>query len=120
MECPKSPAGEFLHIYLSLTKAAAHLCMSKVALSKAAEREGWEVLTVGNNHLFLKDDVRQYRDHRQRTNLVKAFGWKGRGLYRVDDIDISCPVCGGFAVEWPAPPLLPEMYLCLNGHKGDV
>lgn len=104
---------------LTLTEAAAHLGISKHAAQKAAAKEQWDIVRkVGNVHLYAAEDVWKYRDHRYRTRLVKALGWLGRGLYRADDIDIECPICGGGAVGWPAPPYLSEKFLCLEGHKG--
>lgn len=106
--------------FYTITQAAAYLGISKEAVSAAADRNGWETISVGNVRLVPKEDVHDYRDHRQRTELVKALGWGSRGLYRNDDIDIECPICGGFAVEWPAPPELSEKYMCLEGHEGKV
>jgi hypothetical protein len=106
--------------YYTLTEAAAHLGLSKSGAEKAASTEGWERYKVGNVHLYPSADIREYRDHRHRTQLAKALGWHGRGLYRCDDIDIECPVCGAFAVEWPAPPYLSEKFLCVEGHEGEI
>lgn len=106
--------------YYDASGAMGILSVTRAAVSKIVKAEGWPLLKVGNSCLFHAADVHEYRAHQVRTNLAKALGWRGRGLYRVDDIDISCPVCEAFAVEWPAPPLLPINYLCLNGHKGDV
>jgi hypothetical protein len=105
---------------LTLSEAATELGFSKSATRKAARVENWPIAKrVGNVHLYYAEDIREYRDHRHRTKLVKALGWHGRGLYRVDDIDIECPVCGAFAVEWPAPPYLSEKFLCVEGHEGE-
>jgi hypothetical protein len=106
---------------MTLAEAVALLGISKQGAQKAARVEGWHIVCkVGNVHLYRKEDIREYRDHRHRTQLVKILGWRGRGLYREDDIDIECPVCGAFAVEWPAPPYLSEKYICLKGHKGEI
>jgi hypothetical protein len=102
--------------YYTITEAAAALALSRPGAEKAAQREGWEFIEVGNVHLFRVEDVREYRDHRQRTKLVKALGWRGRGLYRCDDIDLSCSECDDFAVMWPPPPLIADRHLCINGH----
>lgn len=104
---------------LTLSEAAILLGISKTGIQKVAAREKWVIVRkVGNVHLYNTADVCEYQDHRYRTKLTETFGWKGRGLYRVDDIDISCPICDCFAVEWPAPPQIPNRYLCPNGHKG--
>lgn len=103
--------------YYTTPEAAAHLGVSKTSIQKAAVREEWQPYKIGNIHLYAAEDVHEYRDHRHRTKLVKSLGWRGRGLYRVDDIDIECPVCGGFAVEWPAPPYLSEKFICVEGHE---
>lgn len=104
---------------ITLTEAADLLDISKQAVQKAATKEQWHIVRkVGNVHLYAAEDVLEYRDHRYRTRLVKALGWSGRGLYRVDDVDIECPQCVAFAVEWPAPPYLAEKFMCLEGHKG--
>ena len=96
--------------------------ISRDAVSKISKAEKWQSVPIANGvtHLHRAEDVRQYRDHQQRTQLVKVLGWKGRGLYRNEAIDIECPECGGFAVEWPAPPMLPEEFLCLKGHEESV
>ena len=106
--------------YYDTAGAMKVLKVTSAGVSKIAKAEGWLPLKVGNSHIYHASDVHEYRDHQTRRRLVKSLGWKGRGLYRIDDIDISCPICEGFAVEWPAPPNLPETYLCLKGHKGDV
>lgn len=104
---------------LTLAEAAALLGLSKTAAQKAARAEQWVIVRkVGNVHLYDAEDVLEYRDHRLRTEMIKKLGWHGRGLYRAGDIDIACPVCGGFAVEWPAPPELAKKTLCVNGHHG--
>ncbi len=105
--------GHYTH-----TQAAALLCCSKEAVAVAAKRNGWPQIKVGNVKLLQKEDVRDYRDHRYRTQLVKALDWSGRGLYRNKDIDIECPECGAFAVMWPAPPEIPTKFMCLKGHEG--
>lgn len=104
--------------YYDTSGAMEVLKVSRSAVSKIAKGEDWPLLSVGTSRLFHATDVHEYRDHQARTKLVKALGWVGRSLYRVEDIDINCPDCGRFAVEWPAPPELPKTYMCLNGHKG--
>lgn len=104
--------------YYTLTEAADHLGMSKAGIDKAAKKESWPTFKAGNTKLYATADIHEYRDLRQRTKLVKALGWQGRGLYRVDDIDIECPFCGGFAIEWPAPPKIQNKFMCLKGHEG--
>lgn len=104
--------------YYDTAGAMTVLNVSRFAVSKIARRENWGFFKVGTSRLFHATDVHEYRDHQRRRDLVKALGWAGRGLYRIDDIDISCPICEAFAVEWPPPPLLPRTYLCLNRHKG--
>lgn len=98
--------------------------ISAAAISKIVKSEGWKSIPVAEgksaDHLHRAEDVHEYRDHQIRTRLVKALGWKGRGLYRLTDIDISCPICDGFAIQWPPPPYLPEKYLCINKHKGEL
>lgn len=111
---------EIIPGYYDTPGAMVVLNVSRAAISKIAKGENWPPLKVGNSHLYTVDDVREYFDHQARTELVKALGWKGRGLYRYDDIDISCPICEVFAVEWPAPPQLSKTYLCLNRHKGEI
>lgn len=106
--------------YYDTAGAMDVLKVSRAAISKIAKAEGWSSEKGGAGHLHHAEDVHKYRDHQARRRLVKSLGWKGRGLYRCNDIDISCPICEVFAVEWPAPPLLPTNYLCLNGHKGDI
>jgi hypothetical protein len=98
------------------------LGVSRVAISKIAKAEGWQSKPIANGaaHLHRAEDVREYRDHQIRTKLVKALGWHGRGLYRADDIDIVCPICGGFAVEWPPPPEISKQFMCLEGHEGEI
>ena len=107
-------------LYLTTAQAADALGLSKKGLSKAAQREGWPRYQVGNTHLWRIEDVREYRDHCHRTEIVKELGWRGRGKYRVSDVDIACPVCEAFAVEWPAPPYLPKKFRCLKGHEGEL
>ncbi len=109
--------SEIIPGYYDTPGAMEVLKVSRAAVSKIAKAEGWSSEKVGNSHLFHADDVHEYRDHQARTKLVKSLGWVGRSLYRVDDIDIVCPICEGFAVEWPSPPSLPTNYLCLNGHN---
>lgn len=109
--------NQTLPTHYTITQAADRLGISKEAISAAAKRNGWDTVSIGNVRLILKADVHDYRDHQYRTQLVKALGWAGRGLYRNEDIDIECPECGGFAVEWPA--LDPNVFLCLKGHRGE-
>lgn len=105
---------------LTLTEAADMLGISKAAAQKAARAEQWSIVRkAGNVYLYDAEGPLEYRDHRQRTQLVKVLGWRGRGLYRADEIDIKCPSCGRFAVEWPAPPYLPEKFICVEGHEGE-
>lgn len=106
--------------YYDTAGAMEVLKVTRAAVSKIAKAEGWPSLKVGNSRLFHIDDVHEYRDHQSRTKLVKALGWKGRGLYRYEGIDIACPVCDAFAAETIATPNLPKTYLCLNGHKGEI
>ncbi len=112
--------SEIIPGYYDSQGAMEVLKVTRAGISQIARTEGWPTYKSGSGHLFHTEDVREYFDHQARTELVKALGWKGRGLYRIDDIDISCPICKGFAVAWPAPPYLPTNYLCLNGHKGDI
>lgn len=103
--------------HFSIIEAAPILGLTKIGAGKVARAEGWTVaFKIGAVNFYAAADVHEYRDHQQRTRLVKALGWRGRGLYRADDVDIECPVCGGFAVEWPAPPYLSEKFMCLKGH----
>jgi hypothetical protein len=113
----QSPPG-----YYSLAEAAAYLHLSKPVTSRVAKskKQQWPVYEVGNVHLYREEDIHEYRDHQLRTQLVEALGWRGRGLYRADDIDISCPICDAFAIEWPAPPELSTKFMCLNGHEGEL
>ncbi len=94
--------------------------VSKVAISKIAKSNAWQSQSLSNGSLHRAEDVHEYRDHQIRTELVTALGWKGRGKYRVTDIDISCPECDAYAIEWPAPPDLAEKYLCIKGHEGQI
>ncbi len=96
--------------------------ISRVAVNKIVKCEGWQSVpgSPGASHLHRAEDVHEYRDHQIRTKLVKSLGWKGRGLHRINDIDISCPVCDGYAIEWPAPPYLADRYLCINEHEGEL
>lgn len=102
--------------YFTITQAAPILGLTKIGAAKAARSEGWKPYLVGNVHLYQGEDVHKYRDHRLRTKLVKALGWRGRGLYRESDIDIECLACGAFAIQWPAPPELATKYMCVEGH----
>lgn len=111
---------EIIPGYYDTPGAMVVLNVSRAGISKIAKGENWPPLKVGNSYLFRADDVHEYHDHQARTRLVKTLGWKGRGLYRYDGIDISCPICEGFAIEWRGPPYLPTNYLCLNGHKGEI
>jgi hypothetical protein len=106
--------------YYTTAQAAHHLAISKQGVEKAVRIEGWKPIKVGNVHLYRTEDVHEYRDHRYRTQLVKALGWRGKGLYRASDIDIVCPQCGHFAIEWPAPPEISTKYMCLEGHEGSL
>jgi hypothetical protein len=112
--------GLMIPDYHTTAEAAAVLGLSNAGFRKAAKAEGWRFYQVGNVHMYATSDIREYRDHRQRTKLVKSLGWCGRGLYRNDDIDIECPVCGAFAVEWPAAPEIPIKFMCLEGHEGEI
>lgn len=100
------------------------LGVSREAISKIAKAKinGWQSVPVGNGNATLHraEDVHQYRDHQIRTRLVTALGWKGQGFYRVDDVDISCPICNAFAVQWPATPYLAEKFRCINKHEGEL
>lgn len=101
--------------YYATSEVAELFGWKRQAVSVTARREGWGVVKIGNSHLYASEDVRAYRDARHRTQLAREFGWTGRGLYRDEDIDIECPVCGAFAIEWP--PLVGDTWLCLEGHK---
>lgn len=109
--------------YYTAAEAAPVLGLTKIGAAKVARAEGWIAYKVGNTHLYREEDVREYRDHRYRTQLVKSLGWVGLGLYRDDQIDIKCS-CGAFAVKWP--PLEPTNFMCLNlqlflkGHEGKL
>ncbi len=106
--------------FYSTKEAAPILGLTEIGVRKVARREAWAVaFRIGGANFFNAGDVREYRDHQQRTRLVTALGWKGRGLYRNDDIDIICPQCAGFAVEWPAPEIQIK-YRCLEGHEGQL
>jgi hypothetical protein len=111
-------ANQTIPGYYTLIEAATVIGLSQRGAEKAAIREEWKPYPAGTTYLYRAEDVHEYRDHRLRTELVKALGWRGRGLYRNDDIDIKCPVCGAFAVEWPAPPELADSFRCIDGHFG--
>lgn len=107
--------------FFSITEAAPILGLTKIGAGKVPKREGWTVaFNIGKANFYRADDVHEYRDHQQRTRLIKSLGWRGRGLYRADDIDIECPECGAFAVEWPAPPEIQIKFMCLEGHEGEL
>lgn len=106
--------------YYTLVAAAAAIGFTKKGAEKAAKVEGWKRYKVGNVYLYVSEDVHEYRDHRIRRDLAKKLGWRGRGLYRNNDINIECPECGAFAIEWPAPPYLSEKFMCLKGHEGEL
>jgi hypothetical protein len=108
--------------YYSLAQAAAHLGISKSVTSRVAKLQipPWPIFKAGNAHCYRAEDIHEYRAHQLRTQLAKALGWRGRGLYRVDDIDIACPICDAFAIEWPATPKLSDRYLCVNDHEGSI
>jgi len=92
--------------------------MTRQRVAGLAQREGWEKQMVGNAALYAAEDVREYRDTRYRTELVKKAGWwSGRGLYRDADLDIACPVCEGFAVERPLTAEGEIDWICLKGHS---
>lgn len=105
--------------FYSIKEAAPILGLTRIGARKVPRREGWPVaFKIGWVNFYAAADVHEYRDHQQRTRLVTALGWRGRGLYRNDDIDIICPQCGAFAVEWPAPPEIQIKYRCPEGHEG--
>lgn len=104
--------------YYTAAEAAPILGLTKIGAAKVARAEGWIAYKAGITHLYRTEDVHEYRDHRRRTELVKVLGWAGLGLYRDDQIDTNCPVCGAFAVEWP--PLEPTRFLCLKRHEGEL
>jgi len=107
--------------YYSIPEAAHTLGLTPIGARKVARKEDWLIaFKIGNANFYHAADVLEYRDHQQRTKLVKALGWNGRGLYRNDDIDIECPQCGAFAVEWPPAPELPGLYICAEGHDGKL
>ncbi len=106
------------------TASAAKLLgnITRAAVGKIARTEGWDSRpgAPGATHLHRAEDVHEYRLHQVRTQLVEVLGWSGRGLYRNDDIDISCPICEMFAIIWPATPYMAEKYLCTEGHEGKI
>lgn len=105
--------------YYTSAEAQAALGVSGAALKKIASKEGWSVVQLSARYsLYPADDVLEYRDHRLRTQLARKMGWNGRGLHRADEIDIACPECGAFAIEWPPPPELAVKWYCVNGHSG--
>lgn len=104
---------------LTLAESAGRLGISKQAAQKAARAEKWNIIRkVGNVYLYDAQDVYEYRDHGYRTRLAKELGWAGRGKFRDDQIDIECPECGAFAIEWPA--MEPTKFRCLKGHEGKL
>jgi hypothetical protein len=104
--------------YYTTAQAAAILGLTKKGTAKAARVEGWHVYPAGNANMYVVEDVYEYRDHGHRTQLAKELGWSGRGKFRNDTIDIECPKCGAFAVEWP--PMEPIKFKCLDGHEGVI
>jgi hypothetical protein len=80
--------------YYSIPEAAGAIGLTKVGAGKVARREEWPIaFKIGPSNFYYTEDVREYRDHQQRTKLAKELGWRGRGLYREDDIDGECPTC---------------------------
>ena len=107
--------------FYSIKEAAPILGLTRIGARKVSRREGWPVaFKIGWVNFYAAADVYEYRDHQQRTRLVTALGWRGRGLYRNDDIDITCLECDGFAVSWPPPPEIQIKVRCLKGHEGRI
>lgn len=105
--------------YYTTQEIAELLSLTRQRVASLARREGWASNLVGNAALYPVDDVREYRDTRYRTQLLKKAGWwSGRGLYRDGDIDVGggCPECGKFAIEHPD---MDGRWVCLEGHKGE-
>ena len=111
-----------LHQYYITAEVMSVLRVSRAAVPKIASHNNWKVHRIGNGvaNLYPKFNVLECRAHQLRTRLVKQLGWSGKGLYRNVDIDIECPECEAFAIEWPPAPELPNKYLCLEGHEGKI
>jgi hypothetical protein len=110
--------------YYTTAEIAARFGWQRQQVSATARREGWQRRMVGNAALWHAADVDEYAQARMRTELARELGWRptsrGQGLIRHNDLDIVCPVCEGFAVEYSPDAQVQATgdppWLCENGH----
>lgn len=76
-----------------------------------AKREHWHVTKIGHSNLYSVVDVEKYALARQRAALAARLGRRPPIPVRDSSLDVVCPVCGKFAVQWK------RRTMCVNGHE---
>ena len=100
--------------------------ITRQRVAAIAKAEGWQAQRIGTMAIYPDSEVSEYLAARRRTRLLNRAGWNPdkRKLYRADDIDSECPICGAFAITRPICPSAPANeylsdswpWLCLRGH----
>lgn len=77
--------------------------ITRQRVSAIAKAEGWQAQRIGTMAIYPESEVSEYLAARRRTCLLNRAGWNpdSRKLYRDDDIDSECPICGAFAIIRP-------------------
>lgn len=77
--------------------------ITRQRVSAIAKAEGWQAQRIGTMAIYPESEVSEYLAARRRTCLLNRAGWNpdSRKLYRDDDIDSECPICGAFAITRP-------------------
>lgn len=78
--------------------------LTRQRISAIALAEKWSAIMLGRMAIYHESDVESYLAARRRTRLLIKGGWQkdANRLYRDDDIDSECPICGAFAITRPA------------------
>ena len=77
--------------------------LSRQRIAAIAKAEGWKALRLGNLAFYPGGEVEAYLAARRRTRLLDLAGWNPGGrLWRDDEPDGECPVCGAYAVSRPS------------------
>ena len=104
--------------------------ITRQRVAAIARAESWKPLRLGTMAIYPEGEVAEYLAARRRTRLLNRAGWNPdkRMLYRDEEIDSECPICGAFAITRPiwqaqsGDEYLSDSWpwLCEQGHISDL
>lgn len=91
------------------------LGVSKQRVSDLARQLCWDSPISGLYRGGVAEDTTTVDAYIFARNRAIIHGYSQRPIWD-DGCDVNCPVCGGFAIEWPDS----EHYKCIQGHTGKL